>query len=103
MAGSSSQQKCHLTALPPELRLRIYEALFEKPTTNVVLAMWKKADFCAYTGSPYQGNTQNHAVALMKCCKQLHAEVAPMMRERLSFKLLLFGEARPSKYDMSDM
>ena len=67
MATQIDRQKCYIMKLSPELRLNIYDALLEEAPKPVGVAMWEKADFCAYTCWYYRG-TGDDAVALMKCC-----------------------------------
>ncbi|KAK3675587.1 hypothetical protein LTR78_004671 [Recurvomyces mirabilis] len=81
--------------LAPELRLNIYDALLETSPKSVGLRMWAEGTLCASITESHRG-TGDDAVALMKCCTQVHSEMALVLRKRLSFTVLLFSEPQPA-------
>ncbi|KAK3629468.1 hypothetical protein LTR56_018007 [Elasticomyces elasticus] len=77
--SSVSSGTCHLLALPPELRLLIYEAYFGE--RKVVEVYWDETkNDCWY--HRVRGNNSLHHLALLQACQKMYHEAQPMLHER---------------------
>lgn len=76
---SVSADRCHLLALPPELRLEIYEYIFERQTLHFYY--WR-----ALCGEARKRKGPR-GIATLCTCRQLLAEAEPVFYNRTSFLL----------------
>nr|OQO29000.1 hypothetical protein B0A51_03582 [Rachicladosporium sp. CCFEE 5018] len=83
---------CHLLALPPELRLRIYEALL--PPGHCYFRIYpavyihREADRLVPRAAGLEQSVRD--VALLRTCRQVHAEATPVLYDHTIFDIM-FG------------
>ncbi|KAK6434765.1 hypothetical protein LTR95_009053 [Oleoguttula sp. CCFEE 5521] len=80
---------CRLLELPPELRLRIYELLFPPSKCYFGFAAYSQA-MRKWRNYAYQREDRDQrlaAVALLRTCRVMHQEAAPVLYSRTIFEL----------------
>ncbi|KAK5116053.1 hypothetical protein LTR85_009335 [Meristemomyces frigidus] len=97
-SSARPKQPCYLLKLPAKLRLEKYSYLYDGPFTlqfNILdevyvpfmeSDLWRKSDDHGDGGKPDQG-----ALALLRTCKLIHAEAAPIFADNLALALSVWS------------
>ena len=84
---------CHLLSIPPELRLRIYEYLYDNEKDRRCSLILRNNKFIECFQIPCFGC--EGAAALLRTCKEIYYEATPVLYENTTFKILVFGHNKP--------
>ena len=90
-SNQMDRNHCPLLALPPELRLCIYDYVYEPPSSHpctfTILKTGRIQTFSLPTFK-WEG-----AASLLRTCKQINQEATPILYGWAKFKLSIFGQA----------
>ena len=98
--AAEASRECHLlTRLPPELRLRIYEQLYDRTVNPIFYLTVRSRLLRAGASSPLYQPPRNYA-ALLRTCKTINNEVHSIFYKSLSPSMLIYAFSREYKnYD----
>jgi hypothetical protein len=88
IVGEQDDPYCPLLELPPELRLRIYDHIYN---TQYRCTLQQETQTRCHQIGHCAG-----AANLLSTCKEIYAEVLPILYSTTTFKVIIFGGRRPS-------
>ncbi|KAK4894675.1 hypothetical protein LTR27_007063 [Elasticomyces elasticus] len=92
-ATNHNSKRCHLLELPAELRVRIYESVYDQDKVVDLYIFNKQGTVLrAETGDPTRDQAMRHLPSLLKTCTLLSREANPVLYQSLQLSVCIDSE-----------
>ncbi|KAK5691865.1 hypothetical protein LTR97_011036 [Elasticomyces elasticus] len=92
-ATNHDSKRCHLLELPAELRVRIYESVYDQDKVVDLYIFNKQGTVLrAESSDPTRDQTMRHLPSLLKTCTLLSREANPVLYQSLQFSVCIDSE-----------